>query len=154
ACDIGGDFIAAPENHDVLSPMMDAYALDALRSLTAESSGPPIVYCVFGLGTDGESSPEMLREALRQLGDFFTGRFDPALIENVERFYRETVEPNRYSRTADFPLREIASPSPPPSKARYRARFHTRPTKDQSGCYYGNFDHTFDPEHFGRYYLF
>jgi hypothetical protein len=127
------------------------YALDALRSLTTELPETPVVCRVFGLGTDGESSPEMLRKALIQLGDFYTGKFDPTLAVDVERFYRETVEPSRYSPTADFTLREILHPSP---HLPYRARFHTRPTKEKSACYYGYFDHTFDSEHFGRYYLF
>ena len=35
ACDVGGDFIASPENRGVLSPMMDGYALHALRRHTS-----------------------------------------------------------------------------------------------------------------------
>ena len=54
ACDVGGDFIAARANGDVLSPMMDAYALRALKELHRLGPAVPMVFCVFGLGTDGE----------------------------------------------------------------------------------------------------
>ena len=154
ACDIGGDFIAAPENVEVLSPMMDAYALHALRRLDLPDTPTRFVYAVFGLGTDGESSPEMLRRALDNVGDYEARRFDADIAPDFERFYRDEVEPNRYSRTADFTLREIRAADPHADIENYRVRLHTRPTPERRRAYTGAFTHRFDPEHYGRYYLF
>ena len=155
ACDVGGDFIAAPENLEVLSPMMDAYALQAFRRLSKELQLPPFVFGVFGLGTDGESTPAMLARALDNVGEYHVGDFDGTALQDVEEFYRTVVEPNRYSRTADFTLRQIRQrDNPHENPARFRAHFHTRPTAKQSRSYVGVFLHLFDPAHYGRYYLF
>jgi hypothetical protein len=165
ACDIGGDFIAAAQNLEVLSPMMDAYALHALRRLdTPGSPDAPeeqralcrFMYAVFGLGTDGESSPEMLRLALQSVGEYEARRFDPDIAPDVERFYREEVEPRRYSRTADFTLRQIRGVERDmhaPAEG-YRVRLHTRPSPKKRRSYTGAFLHEFDPAHYGRFYLF
>ncbi|TSC57578.1 MAG: Uncharacterized protein Greene041619_1094 [Candidatus Peregrinibacteria bacterium Greene0416_19] len=153
ACDIGGDFIAVPENHHVLSPMMDGYMLVALRALQ-ERSVCPIVYGVFGLGTDGETPPPLLAEALSRLPEVHEGTFDPTLIAPLAAFHRTRMEPIRYSRTADYTLREILGEGHP-NPAEYRARFHTKPDKEApSKVYYGPFLHEFDPQYYGRYYLF
>ncbi|MFC1616513.1 DUF1152 domain-containing protein [Patescibacteria group bacterium] len=153
AFDVGGDFISVPRNTHVLSPMMDGYMMHALRSLQ-EKQDTPIIYGVFGLGTDGETPPELLHEALQRLPERFDGKFSPELIAPLERFYREVVEPNRYSRTADYTLKEIMgiSHANPDS---YRARLHTNPEPGQpSNQYYGYFQHHFDPQFFGSYHLF
>lgn len=152
ACDVGGDFIAAPDNLDVLSPMMDAYALSALRRLHGRVAGTRFAYCVFGLGTDGEATPRQLRDALARAPARAEGRFDPDAIAGPEEFYRAVVEQNRYSRTADFTLRSIHGEALPPSP--FRARFHTQPAPGQSKRYYGTFTQELDPEFAGRYYLF
>ena len=154
ACDIGGDFIAAPENHEVLSPMMDAYALHALRRLFTPESPTRFVHAVFGLGTDGESSPEMLRQALENVGEYEVRRFSPDIAPDVEQFYRETVEPRRYSRTADFTLRQIRGTAMHAPEEDYRVRLHTRPSSTRRRSYTGSFRHRFDPIHYGRFYLF
>lgn len=158
ACDIGGDFIAAPQNVEVLSPMMDAYALHALRRLDTPEQGASgscrFVYAVFGLGTDGESSPEMLRQALENVGDYEARRFYTDIAPEVERFYREVVEPRRYSRTADFTLRQIRGVEMHAPVEGYRVRLHTRPSPRSRRSYTGAFEHAFDPAHYGHYYLF
>lgn len=155
ACDVGGDFIAAPENVDVLSPMMDAYALHALRRLDTPGSLTRFAYAIFGLGTDGESSPEMLARALANLGEYEDCRFDADVAPDVERFYRDVIEPNRYSRTADFTFREIRGGADLHAEAEgYRVRFHTRPEPKRRRSYTGAFEHPFDPTHYGRYLLF
>lgn len=152
ACDVGGDFIATPMNLDVLSPMMDAYALDVFRRLQHQIQGSEFLYCVFGLGTDGESTPEHLREALRNLGPHASGQFDPTAIGDVNRFYRDIVELNRRSRTADFTLKSIYGEQLRPTV--FTARFHTQPSLGQIKKYYGEFMHSFSDEFAGRYYLF
>lgn len=155
ACDVGGDFIAAPENLEVLSPMMDAYALHAFRRLSKEPKSPPLVFAVFGLGTDGESAPEMLARALENVAEYHVGDFDGTTVQDVEQFYRTVVEPNRYSRTADFTLRQIRQrDNPHENPARFRVRFHTRPTAEKSRSHLGIFLRSFEPAYYGRYYLF
>jgi len=154
ACDVGGDFVAAPENTGVLSPMMDAYALHALRRLDTLGATTRFVYAVFGLGTDGESSPEMLSRALEIVGEYEARRFDTDVAPDVERFYRDEVEPRRYSRTADFTLREIRGTDMHAPVEDYRVRLHTRPSLSRRRSYTGAFRHEFDPAHYGRFYLF
>jgi hypothetical protein len=152
ACDVGGDFIATPSNLDVLSPMMDAYALDVFRHLQNRITSSEFLYCVFGLGTDGESTPEHLRDALRHVGPYAQGQFEPTAIGEVNSFYRNIVELNRRSRTADFTLKSIYGERLEPTV--YRARFHTQPSLGEIKKYYGEFMHTFADEFAGRYYLF
>ncbi len=109
--------------------MMDAYALHAFRRITKEPWSPPLVFAVFGLGTDGESTPEMMARALENFGEYHVADFDGTVLQDVERFYRDIVEPNRYSRTADFTLRQIRQrDNPRENPAQFRARFHTRRT--------------------------
>jgi hypothetical protein len=163
AMDVGGDFIAVPENIEVLSPMMDAYMMYALKSLHANNTKfqqIPIIYGVFGLGTDGETTPELLHKALETV-DAYEGTFQEAQVTDVINFYRETVEHNRYSRTTDFTMKEIqgiAHDNP----AKFHGRFHVKtmlvdnrvmPGEKQI-VNYGVFDHTQDPYFFGKYYLF
>ena len=151
-CDVGGDFIATPNNLDVLSPMMDAYALDVFRHLQNRIKSSEFLYCVFGLGTDGESTPEHLREALKKVGSYTEGQFAPTAIGEVNSFYRTIVELNRRSRTADFTLRSIYGEKLEPTL--FRARFHTQPSLGEIKKYYGDFMHTFAEEFAGRYYIF
>jgi hypothetical protein len=154
-CDVGGDFIAAPENLEVLSPMMDAYALHAFQRLSKEPQSPPFVFAVFGLGNDGESTPEMLARALQNVKEYHVGEFDGSVLQDVEVFYRTVVEPNRYSRTADFTLRQIGQRHDPhDNPAKFSARFHTRPSAGSSRSHQGFFAHPFDPSYYGRYYVF
>lgn len=161
AVDVGADFIAAPENKNVLSPMMDAYALRALRRLSSEGRLDNLVCAVFGLGSDGESSPEMLHAALDRLGSFETGRFDVDTISSLELFYWTKVHPVRASRTTPNTLRSIRLHEHDPLQIQpwglgqpFEARFHTKPTKGRSNVYYGPFEHKMDPMHAGRYILF
>lgn len=155
AIDVGGDFIAVEENLDVLSPMMDGYMLHALRLLSVDKSfSTPVLYSVFGLGTDGESTPEMLDKALKRLPDVQEGSFDAELLKPIVEFYRTKVEPNRYSRTADFTIREIDGTGHE-NPATYRGRFHVATSKDAVPVvHYGNYQHTQNPAFFGKYYLF
>jgi hypothetical protein len=156
AMDVGGDFIAVPENIEVLSPMMDAYMMYALKYLQANNKkfqDTPIIYGVFGLGTDGETTPELLYEALDKVEPFEDSFHEEDVIE-VINFYRQTVEPNRYSRTTDFTMKEIqgiAHDNPAP----FRGRFHVKTKNgEKSQVNYGDFQHYQDPYFFGKYYLF
>ena len=156
ACDVGGDFIAARANGDVLSPMMDAYALRALKELHRLGPAVPMVFCVFGLGTDGESSPQMLAQALTTLGEHVRGRFDPEVVAPVERFYREVVEQNRKSWTADLTFRTIHNSPELAAPINFnRTRFATYPTRDgKPNVYHAGFSHQLDPTLHGVYVLF
>jgi hypothetical protein len=151
AVDVGGDFIAIPENIHVLSPMMDGYMLCALKDLEA-SRRVEMACAVFGLGTDGETSPEMLREALARIKDVRIGTMAPGAVADIEAFHRRVVEPMRYSRTADFSFREIMGQGHP-NPAGFRARFHVA---SPSGpiVHYGNFEQSFDESLYGKYALF
>jgi hypothetical protein len=153
AIDVGGDFIAVEENIEVLSPMMDGYMLHALRDVRPKHPRIPFVYSVFGLGTDGESTPEMLHAALARIPDRVEGTFEADALGDVIRLYRDKVEPNRYSRTADFTIRQILGeqfPNPTP----YRARFHVKTKEGFARAFMGYFEHYQSPEFFGKYFLF
>jgi hypothetical protein len=156
AIDVGGDFIAVPENIEVLSPMMDGYMLYALKELDkyqqVNTKKIPIVYSVFGLGTDGESTPEMLRAALAAIPEIYEGQFFASDVKNVIDFYRTKVEPNRYSRTADFTIKEIEGIGHD-NPAAFRGRFHVG-HEQGSHKHYGVFEHAQDSYFFGKYYLF
>ena len=80
AIDVGGDFVAHQDNLDVLSPMMDGYMLYALKELksfiTKENISTKMMFSIFGLGTDGESTPEMLHQALSLLPGVKEYQFD------------------------------------------------------------------------------
>lgn len=158
AIDVGGDFIAVQENVDVLSPMMDGYMLYALKKIeqyqATQEHKIPVLYSVFGLGTDGESSPEMLSLALQSLNGYYEGIFEEKDVTEVIDFYRNIVEINRYSRTTDFTIQEIqkiAHDNP----AKFRGRFHIQEKiGEKRKLHYGNFIHYQDPIYFGKYYLF
>lgn len=153
ALDVGGDFIAVPENKDVLSPMMDAYMMYALKSLINKDLKIPIIFGIFGLGTDGETTPELLYKALENI-DYLQGDFVEQNVLDVINFYRSTVEPNRYSRTTDFTMKEIQSIAHD-NPAVFRGRFHVKTNKEEkSNVHYGIFNHTQDTYFFGKYYLF
>lgn len=156
AMDVGGDFIAVPENIEVLSPMMDAYMMYAFKYLKQNSKefrDIPIIYGVFGLGTDGETTPELLDKALENL-NAYEGTFNEEDVKDVINFYRETVEPNRYSRTTDFTIREIQG-FEHDNPAQFRGRFHVQTNNDEkSNVNYGTFEHYQDKKYFSKYYLF
>jgi Protein of unknown function (DUF1152) len=153
AMDVGGDFIAVPENIEVLSPMMDAYMMYALKSLQEDLKSIPVIYGVFGLGTDGETTPDLLCKALDTV-DSYQGSFIESDVLDVINFYRKTVEPNRYSRTTDFTMKEIQK-IPHDNPAKFRGRFHVKTHKEEkSQVNYGFFEHYQDPDFFGKYYLF
>lgn len=156
AFDVGGDFIAIPENIDVLSPMMDSYMLYALSDLRKNNENfqkIPIIYGVFGLGTDGETTPELLYKALETI-DYYEGTFAQKDVQEVIDFYRNTVEPNRYSRTTDFTMKEIQGIKHD-NPAKFRGRFHVKTSlEEKSQVNYGVFEHYQDPYFFAKYYLF
>jgi hypothetical protein len=85
---------------------------------------------------------------------FNDGTFKEPEVIDVINFYRETVEPNRYSRTTDFTMKEIqgiAHDNP----AKFHGRFHVKTMLgEKSIVNYGLFDHYQDPNFFGKYYLF
>lgn len=153
ACDVWWDFIASPDNHWVLSPLMDSYLLVALRELQ-RTSNIPFLYSVLWLWTDWESAPIMLDKALNHIDNKLEWTFDYQTVSEVADFYRWIVEPVRYSRTADFTIKEISwewHPSPVP----FRARFNIRPNPDSwVEKFYWYFDQTFDKKYYGKYYLF
>lgn len=156
AMDVGGDFIAVPENIEVLSPMMDAYMMYAFKYLKLHSQdfkSIPVIYGVFGLGTDGETTPDLLDKALEKL-NAYEGTFYEEDVKDVINFYRETVEPNRYSRTTDFTMREIQGIEHD-NPAQFRGRFHVKTkSNEQSIVNYGTFEHYQDKKYFSKYYLF
>lgn len=156
--DVGGDFIAHKDNIEVLSPMMDGYMLYALKSLKSyieeSNKKTDMLFSVFGLGTDGESTPEMLDNALDLLPDVKSYKFNKKNISEFVDFYYGIVEKDRYSRTTDFTIKEILE-EPHENPTLFRGRFHTKPNKNEkSKIYYGNFNHFQDKKFFGRYYLF
>ncbi len=154
AIDVGGDFIAVTENKDVLSPMMDSYMLYALQNLTKKDQDIPIIYGVFGLGTDGETTPALLNKALKNLKYTYEGTFNKHVLTEVIHFYRSKVEPMRYSRTTDFTIKEILN-NEHENPAIYRARFHIKTdVNEKSKVYYGNFKHLFNQDYYNKYYLF
>ena len=156
--DVGGDFIAHKDNTEVLSPMMDGYMLYALKSLKSYieefNKKTDMLFSVFGLGTDGESTPEMLDKALDLLPNVKSYKFNKKNISKFIDFYYGIVEKDRYSRTTDFTIKEILE-EPHENPTLFRGRFHTKPNKNKkSKIYYGNFNHFQDKKFFGRYYLF
>jgi hypothetical protein len=156
--DVGGDFIADKDNLDVLSPMMDGYMLYALKKLKSyikkENIKTEMLFSIFGLGTDGESTPKMLEKAMSLIPDIKEHSFNKEDVNSFITFYRDIVEPNRYSRTTDYTILEISNQKKDnPSK--FRGRFHTKTNKGlKSKVYYGNFNHFQDESYFGKYYLF
>lgn len=158
AIDVGGDFIAHDSNIEVLSPMMDGYMLYALKELEKyqefKNTNIPVVYSIFGLGTDGESTPEMLAKALAQIPELYEGEFSSETVKPVIDFYRQTVEPNRYSRTTDFTIREIEDTGHD-NPAIFRGRFHVKVSKNEkANIHYGVFNHYQDSYYFKKYYVF
>lgn len=156
--DVGGDFIAHKDNIEVLSPMMDGYMLYALKSLKSyieeSNKKTDMLFSVFGLGTDGESTPEMLDKALDLLPNVKSYKFNKKNISEFIDFYYGIVEKDRYSRTTDFTIKEILE-EPHENPTLFRGRFHTKLNKNEkSKIYYGNFNHFQDKKFFGRYYLF
>lgn len=158
AIDVGGDFIAHDSNIEVLSPMMDGYMLYALKELekyqVIKGTNIPVVYSIFGLGTDGESTPDMLAKALAQIPGIYEGQFNKEDVKPVIDFYRQTVEPNRRSRTTDFTIREIEETGHD-NPSSFRGRFHVKVSKDEKAkIHYGVFNHIQDSYYFKKYYLF
>lgn len=156
--DVGGDFIACESNVEVLSPMMDGYMLYALKELKtyieARSLKTEMLYCVFGLGTDGESTPAMLDEALSMLPGVEEHLFAKEDIQPFINFYRNIVEKNRYSRTTDYTILEICNEHHD-NPSQFRGRFHVKKSQDEkSEVYYGDFSHLQDTKFYGKYYLF
>lgn len=157
--DVGGDFIACNENIEVLSPMMDGYMLFALKEFkkivekrnNKFKTKTEMLYSVFGLGTDGESTPEMLQKALDRV-NAQEYKFNVEDIKEFSKFYREKIEPNRYSRTTDYTLLEIEGQSHQ-NPSMFRGRFHV-PSKLESLKYYGNFEHLQSEKYYGKYYIF
>lgn len=156
--DVGGDFIAHKDNLDVLSPMMDGYMLYALKELDLyiqqQNLDCEMIFSIFGLGTDGESTPEMLHNALALLPDLETYMFDKEDITPFVTFYRDIVEKNRYSRTTDYTLLEITGEGHN-NPSDFRGRFHVKThATEKSTPFYGVFSHYQSPEFFGNFYMF
>jgi hypothetical protein len=143
ALDVGGDFIAHKDNLKVLSPMMDGYALYALKNLPLN-----IEYVIMGLGCDGESTPEMLDKAL-SLVSYKEKTFDINTVKPYIDFYKNQIEPKRYSRTADYSIKELDKNTYHSNPSVFRARFNIMGEK-----FYGNFSHLQDEKFYGKYYSF
>lgn len=156
--DVGGDFVAHKDNLEVLSPMMDGYMLYALKSLQSfinkNSISSKMIFSIFGLGTDGESTPEMLHKSLALLPGVQEYSFDKNDVIPFINFYREKVENNRYSRTTDYTLLEITEEGHE-NPSNFRGRFHVQIHPiEKSNVYYGMFSHYQSTEFFGKFYLF
>jgi hypothetical protein len=141
AVDVGGDFIAIDENNSVLSPMMDGMAGWAIKQIASI----PVVFAVFGLGTDGESSTEHLDLALSKF-EYDESEICESSVEDSLFFYREYIEKNRYSRTADFTIKSIQNN--PVREAKYRARFCLL-----EKIWYGEYIHRIDQKFDKKYYI-
>lgn len=111
AIDVGGDFIAHKENIEVLSPMMDGYMLYSLKQLQNHiinnNINTDILFSIFGLCTDGESTPDMLNKVISLISDIQEYEFTDSNVTQFSDFYYNIVEKNRYSRTTDFTIKEI-----------------------------------------------
>jgi len=155
--DVGGDFIAHKENLDVLSPMMDGYMLYALKGLESHINNNDIptelLFSIFGLGTDGESTSEMLNNAMSLISDIRQYSFKKDDVTPFVNFYRNIVEKNRYSRTTDYTIQEICGERHP-NPSDFRGRFHLKTSEEKSDVYYGYFSHLQNESFFGKYYLF
>lgn len=155
ALDVGGDFIAVPDNLGVMSPMMDAYALYALKGAVSSLPAVNFIFGVFGLGTDGESTPEMLDKALEQVDEVYQGTVtsNPGVNKAI-KFYEEWIAPNRPSRTAALTIQAIRGFPIHRFEYEFRNRFHTEPTPGDLRTHYAIFKHVLDEEHTAKYYLF
>jgi hypothetical protein len=156
--DVGGDFIAHKDNIEVLSPMMDGYMLYSLKELKKyiheKNISTDMLFSIFGLGTDGESTPEMLEKAMSLIPDIKEFSFNEKNVSSFIPFYYNIVESNRYSRTTDFTLKEILKLNHKNTNT-FRGRLHTKPFPEEiSNIYYGNFEHYQSSDYFGKYYLF
>lgn len=156
--DVGGDFIADKGNLEVLSPMMDGFMLYALKDLKSfiqdNNLAADMLFSIFGLGTDGESTPDMLSSAMSLIPDIEEYSFCQNDVNDFIEFYRDTVEVNRYSRTTDYTIQEICGVKHD-NPSNFRGRFHTHPSLDVGvKVYYGYFKHLQDEAFFGKYYLF
>lgn len=155
AVDVGGDFFAVPQNLDVMSPMMDGYAAYALKAAVASNPTVNFVFGVFGLGTDGESTPEMLDFALESLDEVHQGTIVPSQgVNKIIQFYNDIIAPNRQSRTAALTIRSIQGFPIHRFTHQFRNRFYTQPLAGDSRAHYAYFDHVLDEEHTAKYYLF
>lgn len=152
AIDVGGDFIAVAKNDVVLSPMMDGMIGHALRKLEHSMN---IEYAVFGLGTDGESTTEMLDEALRTV-NAEEHTLDHFVVKRFDAVYRSQIEPIRYARTLDYLLSEAMNPhNPHPNPSPFRARFVCKFSPDaEAQVHYGYFSHYIDRKFWNKFYVF
>lgn len=107
AVDVGGGFIATDENTKILSPWMDSYAAFALQNLHINKVCP-IEVAVMGLGTDGESTPEMIESALARAQPYSDGLLEAASLGEVTRFYLDLVRPKRRSLTGDLMVEALS----------------------------------------------
>lgn len=150
AVDVGGGFIATDENTRVLSPWMDAYAAFALQKLQVNEVCP-IEVAVMGLGTDGESTPEMIESALARVQPHSEGLLEAASLSEITRFYQDFVRPKRQSQTGDLMVEAISGRL----KSGYTVSryFHVR---QWMGTHKFVAEQAFhlDPRHAGKYYLF
>jgi len=155
AVDVGGDFISVPENQGVMSPMMDAYALYALKGAISSLPAVNFVFAVFGLGTDGESTSEMLEKSLEQFDEIYQGTLAPSPdVNEAIKFYEEVIAPNRPSRTAGLTIQSIRGFPIHRFEYEFRDRFHTEPMPGDVRTHYAIFKHILDEEHTAKYYLF
>lgn len=156
--DVGGDFIADKDNLEVLSPMMDGFMLYALKELKqfieTKKLKTEMLFVIFGLGTDGESTPAMLDKAMSLIPDIKEYSFKKSDIDVFVDFYLNFVDGNRYSRTTDYTIREICGVHHD-NPSDFRGRFHIKTHFGMdSKVYYGYFQHLQDEKFFGKYYLF
>lgn len=101
AVDVGGDFIALPENLAVLSPFMDAYGAFALQKLQ-EAQLVNIIGAVTGLGTDGETEPNLLPKTIANIKPFYEGELVAETVQPITDFYIKQVKALRRSQTGDL----------------------------------------------------
>lgn len=149
AVDVGGDFIANRENKWVLSPMMDAYAAYAFQNLQA--LGYPVSGAVFGLGFDGESTPELVRKTLVQVQPSYEFEFDAEPLAEISEFYTTVVRPGRRSQTGDIMVDMLNQRIAPQYKV--KRPFHVQTMKGLVK-FFGDNDFTVDVKLANKGYLF
>lgn len=149
AVDVGGDFVAHQDNKWVLSPMMDAYAAYAFQNL--QTLGYPVSGAVFGLGFDGESTPQLVQKAIAQVKPSQEFVFEPNLLSDISEFYTSVVRPGRRSQTGDIMVDMLSSRIADQYKV--KRPFHVN-TKQGPVKFFGDNDFVVDLSTANKGYLF
>ena len=140
--DVGGDcFYRGSQDTHVLSPFFDATVLRGF--IDARVRG---VLFEAGPGTDGELEPEALASVLQSV-QATSNPLRESMIDQLDAWYRQWVEPVRPGRTVSMTISAFRSPEHMLT-VRYRARAHLGATRR-----YAYFDQRIDTELCRSYYV-